>query len=316
MGRRPAIGLLATALASVIAVVLVLGSGGGGVPGDLVGSGNHLSELVQRSPTSSVRSPASSAAPATTPSQPQGAPATQRAVEPQANGRRQVQSAQLALTTPARRLDTVAQEAFGVIGQENGIVEHSRVNATAAGGDAELSLSVPNANLQATMTRLSTLRYAAVASRNDSSDDVNNRYLSETRRLADARALRTSLLRQLAAATTQQEVNSLKARVHDVAASISSDEATLAALNHRVAFSRLQLTINAGSFAAPGPPADSGGFTLHTALHDAVRVLTVGAGVALIALAVLVPLGLLLALGLWVVHAVRRRGREQALDAA
>jgi hypothetical protein len=40
----------------------------------------------------------------------------------------------------------------------------------------------------------------------------------------------------------------------------------------------------------------------------------VAAGVALIALAVLVPLGLLAAVGLWVGYAVRRHRREQALD--
>jgi hypothetical protein len=58
------------------------------------------------------------------------------------------------------------------------------------------------------------------------------------------------------------------------------------------------------------------GFTLHRAAHDALRVLTVAAGIALIALAVMVPAGLLGALGLWAFAAIRRRRREQALDLA
>jgi len=37
-------------------------------------------------------------------------------------------------------------------------------------------------------------------------------------------------------------------------------------------------------------------------------------GVALITLAVLVPVGMLVALGLWLAYAIRRRRREQALD--
>ncbi|MBV8946498.1 MAG: hypothetical protein JOZ95_13825, partial [Solirubrobacterales bacterium] len=49
---------------------------------------------------------------------------------------------------------------------------------------------------------------------------------------------------------------------------------------------------------------------------DAGRVLTVAAGVVLIALAVLSPLALLAALAWWVGSTVRRRRREQALDAA
>lgn len=49
-------------------------------------------------------------------------------------------------------------------------------------------------------------------------------------------------------------------------------------------------------------------------VHDAGRVLVVVAGAALIALAVLVPVGLVGALVAWVGLAVRRRRREQALD--
>ena len=51
------------------------------------------------------------------------------------------------------------------------------------------------------------------------------------------------------------------------------------------------------------------------AAHDAVRVLEVSAGVALIALAVLVPLGLLGAAGGFAAAALRRRRREAALSA-
>jgi hypothetical protein len=43
-------------------------------------------------------------------------------------------------------------------------------------------------------------------------------------------------------------------------------------------------------------------------------VLTVAAGVALIALAALVPIALLGALAWWIATAIRRRRREQALD--
>ena len=63
------------------------------------------------------------------------------------------------------------------------------------------------------------------------------------------------------------------------------------------------------------PVARSGGFTIHRALHDAGRVLVVSAGVALITLAVLVPVGLLGALLMWLWVWLRQRRREHALDA-
>ncbi|MHB8691808.1 MAG: DUF4349 domain-containing protein [Solirubrobacteraceae bacterium] len=240
-------------------------------------------------------------------------------VQPQSNGRRQIQSAQLALMVAPARIDTVAQEAFRVIGDNHGIVNHSVVTAAGgSGGYADIRISVPNQNLAQTMTQLSSLQYATVASRTDMSQDVNDRYLVDTRRLADDKALRTSLLKQLAGATTQTQIDSLKAQIQNVEAAISSDETTLASLNKQISLSQIELTINSGAGPIPVPGSGSGssGFTLHKALHDAGRVLVVAAGVALIALAVLVPIGLVAALVAWVVMVMRRRGRESALDAA
>jgi hypothetical protein len=235
-------------------------------------------------------------------------------LQPPPNGRKIIQGAQLALSTPASRIDAVAQEVFDVVGQENGIVQSSNVTASSApGAYAQFQLSVPSSALARTMASLSTLRYARVSSRTDTTQDVNDQYQRDQRTLADARALRTSLLKQLANATTQAQINSLTARIHDAEASISSDEATLRGLQHQINYSQIGLTIN-----TPAPvlahAAKSGGFTLGKASHDAGRVLTVAAGVALITLAALVPVALLIALAWWVGSAVRRRRREQALD--
>ncbi|MBV9803936.1 MAG: DUF4349 domain-containing protein, partial [Solirubrobacterales bacterium] len=116
---------------------------------------------------------------------------------------------------------------------------------------------------------------------------------------------------QLASATTTEQVDSLNAQLHDAEASISSDEATLGRLNHQVGFSSLGLQISAQT---PPPVAQPSGFGVGRAAHDAGRVLTVAAGVALIAIAGLTPVALLAALIWWVGAALRRRRREQALD--
>ncbi len=233
---------------------------------------------------------------------------------PNNNGRPIIQSAQLSLSTRPDQVDNVAQEVFDVVAAEKGYVQNSTVTATGgAAGYAQFQLSVPSANLQTTMSALSRLHGAAVVSRTDSSQDVTGQLGGAGRRLADARALRTSLLRQLAAATTTTAIDSLKVQIRDAEASIASDLATLDGLQHKVDNTQISVTLNASM--APGHrKAGATGFTLRRAVHDAGRVLVVAAGVALIALAVLVPLALLGAIGLWLGAAVRRHRREQALD--
>lgn len=238
---------------------------------------------------------------------------------PTPTARKTIQSAQLQLAASSRWVDVVAQEVFNVIGQEKGIVRNSQVTAAAGnGGYATFNLSIPSANLGDTVTRLSALQHSHVISRTDGTQDVNGQYLSDQRRLGDAMALRTSLLKQLAAAVTQTQIASLQAQIHDVEASISRDQSTLRSLQNQISFSQLSVTINGGSVVEPLPPSSqsSGGFTIGRAAHDAGRVLTVAAGVALITLAALVPVGLLVALAAWVTLWVRRRRREQALDVA
>ncbi|MGH2927683.1 MAG: DUF4349 domain-containing protein, partial [Solirubrobacteraceae bacterium] len=126
-----------------------------------------------------------------------------------------------------------------------------------------------------------------------------------------ARAVRRSLLRQLADATTTEQVDSLKLQLRDADASIASRLSTLRGLKRQVAYSRIAVSIQA---ATPPPVAHGSSFTIGRAAHDAKRVLVVVAGGALIALAVLVPVGLVGALLAWIGLALRRRRREQALD--
>jgi Domain of unknown function (DUF4349) len=252
----------------------------------------------------SQKSAASSAAAATAP------------LQPPTNGRKVVQSAQLQLAAARDRIDDVAQQVYDVIGGLGGIVVNSTVTQSAGpGGNAQFQLSIPSGSLAQAMSRLSSLNYASVLSRTDASQDITDQYGAAQRALVDARALRTSLLRQLAGAVTTEQVDSLKAQIHDAEASISSDQATLNRLNHSVGFSRLSLQINPRSTPTPVSHG-SGGFGIGRAAHDAGRVLTVAAGVALIALAALTPVALVAALVWWLGAAFRRRRREQALDLA
>ena len=117
-----------------------------------------------------------------------------------------------------------------------------------------------------------------------------------------------------AAATTTAEVDSIQARIHDANASIASDLSTLRHLQHQVAYSNITLRIQVNNAPPPVTTHHSSGFGIGRAAHDAGRVLVVVAGVGLIVLAVLVPVGLVAAFIAWVGFAIRRRRREQALD--
>jgi uncharacterized protein DUF4349 len=260
-------------------------------------------------PVSGAASSASSATSSAAASSP--APVIPTPVTP---GKRQVvQSAQLVLSASPSRIDDVSQQVFNVVGQESGYVNRSNVTSGGGDGGASFQLSVPSANLAATLTSLSELRGAHVVSRTDNTNDITGQVGGAGQKLAEARALRRSLLTQLANATTTEETDSIQARIHDADASIASDLSTLRGLQRQVAYSNITVRIQVGN--VPVPVAHhSSGFTIRKAAHDAGRVLVVVAGVALIVLAVMVPVGLVAALLAWVGFALRRRRREQALD--
>ncbi|HTX33174.1 MAG TPA: DUF4349 domain-containing protein [Solirubrobacteraceae bacterium] len=318
----PAVGVAAALIAAIVVVAAGGGAGGGSGHPVMTTASSSSAKVPQALPTASASVPrtasasasaASSASGALSPSSASSGSVSQLGLAPPPNGRKVIQGAQLTLTTAPARVDTVAQEVFDAVGQYRGIVNSSTVTATSGpGGWAQFQLSIPSAALPQAMASLSTLRYARVGTRTDTSQDVNNRYDADVRALADARALRSSLLKQLAGATTQAQIDSLTARIHDAEASISSDEATLRGLNQQINYSQVAVTINGGNVVPV--TRQSGGFGLGKAAHDAGRALTVAAGIALIAVAALVPLGLVAALAWWVISVSRRRRREQALD--
>jgi hypothetical protein len=309
----PAAGL---AVAGVVAVVVVTSGGSSqhSVAGEArrLPSGPVASAAAKAPPTRGSLSQGSPLSPANPAGVSSAAPVP--APTPVIPGRKQVQSAQLSLSASGSRIDDVTQEVFDVVGADHGYVNNSTVTATGGpGAYAQFQLTVPSGALSSAMTQLSELRYARVVSRTDTSNDVTNQFNSTSSQLAQARALRTSLLKQLQNAVTQTQIDAIKARLSDVHASISRDERARRSLNHQVSYSQISLTV--GAHLVP-VSHKSHGFTLGKAAHDAGHVLEVAAGVALIALAVLVPVSLVAALAWWIAASLRRRRREQALDLA
>jgi hypothetical protein len=311
----PVAGLAAVAL--VVAIVSIGGDGGSNSGVSSAAASSATSSAAASAPAGAAASGAgaSTSAPSRAATPAEGNRKQAPVPSPSPSGKRQVvQSAQLSLSAAPSRIDDVAQQVFDVVDAENGIVVSSHVTSTGGpDGGARFALSVPVGNLQRTVSELSQLRGAHVVSRSDDTNDITGQVGGAGRRLAEARALRRSLLRQLAAATTTEAIASLRAQLRDADAMIGRDSASLTGLHRSVANSSLTVTIQAASVPVP-VASHGGGFTLHRAVHDAGRVLVVVAGVALIALAVLVPLGLMVALVGWVGLVLRRRRREAMLD--
>jgi Domain of unknown function (DUF4349) len=323
---------LAAAAAATVLVIAVANGGVGGVGGDVSSSSSSaaasagVAQTVNPAVKRLARPQERSAQPAPAFGGKTSAASSSAAASsssgsvipsPVIPGKRQVvQSAQLVLGVSPSRIDDVSQQVFNVVGQEKGYVNGS--NVTSGGGDsgAYFQLSVPSSNLAAALAALSQLKGAHVVSRTDNTNDITGQVGGAGQRLADARALRSSLLKQLANATTTDQVTSIQARLHDANASIASDLSTLRGLQRQVAYSNITVRIQSTTAPPPGRagPGHSSGFTIGKAAHDAGRVLVVVAGVGLIVLAVMVPVGLVAALLAWAGFAVRRRRRDQALD--
>jgi hypothetical protein len=227
--------------------------------------------------------------------------------------RRVERSASLTLAARSRDINSVSNGIQGVASSMGGFVVSASVNESEGGGDGTFELRVPTRKLDDAMAALAKLRGVSVRERAQRSQDITVQTVSARSRLREARAERESLLRQLADATTLTETQAIRARLRIVANEIEAARADVRRVRNRAAFSNISVSLLSDNSAAPGPTGDK--WTPGDALDDALRVLEVAAGVALIAGAVLLPLALLAGLAALGARWGRRRRREHALDA-
>ena len=290
----PALGVAATALVALVVAGVVSNDSRPARPS--TGSAASSSGAVTKEALPSV----GTAAPA--PRSPAPAPTPGRKVE---------RAAGLTLTPAAADVQDVADGAVRATQALGGYVEASEVSTTGASAYADMRLRVPSARLSDLIARLSSL--AHVGALTQTSTDITAPTNAVADRLAEARAERSALLRALGKATTAAEISSLRERLRLNRSRIASLTGQLNALRRRAAFSTVELTITGTKHR---PVAHGGGaWTPGDAARDALHVLETAAGVALVAAALLVPLGLLAAAGGLAARAFRRRQREAALDA-
>jgi Domain of unknown function (DUF4349) len=207
--------------------------------------------------------------------------------------------------------DQVAQIAVhdgGYVQTSNVRVQQQRTSASAPGGEATLALRLPSARLGAALAAIG--RLSPVRAQGQSLEDITNSYDAAHQQLNDALVERQALLHALAAATTEGQIDSLRERLAENRGAITRAQASVNSVSRRASTAEVEVSVL-------GDQHNSGtsGLSLHSGLHDAERVLVAVVSALLIALAALVPLGLVLAALLGARRAWRRVQRERALDA-
>lgn len=226
-------------------------------------------------------------------------------IAPGTANRKVDRDAQLSLSTRPDEVRSVTDEVISITRSLDGIVASSQVSETADGASASLELTIPTRNLDAALDRMTDL--ADVDSLNETTVDITRPVVSAKDRLQDAEARRRELLQALGNAETEAEAAAIERRIADARREIARAEAAYERLTLKARLSDLAVSVTSN-------PAASGHRTLGDWVDDAVDVLRTMAGVLLVAAAVLVPLALIAAIVALVVARVRGRRRERALD--
>jgi hypothetical protein len=323
----PALGLAACA---AVAVVIGLSTTRGPDATLTTGGGTTPSNEIARQSGGGSGSGASSAAPDAAKKSPPPAAVTDQAAggqsspafgmspaPPPAGGdprsdsrasRKVERSASMTLGARRAEIDAVADGVSRVATTLGGFVASSSVS-TSTGGS--LDLRVPSARLDDAIARLSRLAHVRRLER--STLDITAQSASARARIAELRAQRAGLLRQLARAVTLAETDRVRARLSTVNHALDAAGMRSRRIDNRAAYANVSVELVPERRAAA---AAAGGWTPGDAWHDALRVLEYAAGIALVAFAVALPLVLVGAPAWVATRRLAQRRRERALDLA
>ncbi|HVV88989.1 MAG TPA: DUF4349 domain-containing protein [Solirubrobacterales bacterium] len=318
--RRRLVPVLAVALAALAVatgIVAIVGSGSKSL--DSGSEGQFLSELKTFGSEEGSRSgggPESGGAAAA-----EAAPSNAAGVEPpqldkssKLSTHRDIErSAYVVLGTRPGEVAGAAAKVFEAVHAASGVVLHSKVRSGSAGATgASFELLIPSDKLGDALSAISSI--AEVRERHDATDDITAPTVGAGEELRDSNASIEGLLKELGDVETEAERESVEARLREERRRHAAIRASLDHLHKRASMSKVTVRIvtDHGTGAAPPSKGDDG-WGIGDAFHDAGRILTIAAGVVLLALAVLAPIALI-ALALWLANRLRlRRLRERTL---
>jgi hypothetical protein len=223
-------------------------------------------------------------------------------------------SAYVVLGTKPGEVAGAVAKVYEAVHAAHGFVLSSSVQSGTTGATgASFELSIPTRKVDDALAAISAI--AEVRERHDATNDITAPTVNATEELRDSNASIEGLLKELGDVETEAERESVEARLREERRHHAAIRAKLDNLDKRAAMSEVSVRIvtSRHSGVAPAGKGSGGGWGVGDALHDAGKVLTVAAGVLLIALAVLAPIALI-ALLVWSLNRFRvRRLRERAL---
>jgi hypothetical protein len=228
-----------------------------------------------------------------------------------AESRSVLKNASITLTTTVGDVQGLSDRAIRVADTLGGYVATSSVDTTGSRATATLTLKVPSAKLDDALSQLSKLGH--VSSRSQETQDLTDQREVLEAAVRDARADREGLRNRLAKATTDKQRDRLRAQLNSASRRVTRTQRQVAELNNTVAYATVELTIR-GKRASGAAAAQGDRWTPGDAVKDAGRVLEVVAGVLVIVLAILLPLGILAVLAVLGNRVIRRRRRDRALE--
>ena len=233
-----------------------------------------------------------------------GAGGDSEAVAPGERGRKVEQSAALSLSADGDEFETVTDGVVEVTDQYGGFVLASEASSSGERSRAVFDLEIPSGRLSAALADLSAL--AHVEARSEDTEDITAQTVTARQRLADARAQVKGLLGQLAAADTPKQTDRIQARLDIARSEAAVAKAEAQRLARRADFSDVRVTVTSDG-------GGDGDWGIEEAIDDIGDALSTAGGVALVSAAIVLPIGIVIALiGLAWRQSVRR-GRERAL---
>ena len=222
------------------------------------------------------------------------APSQEREVE---------RSATLALSTDGEEFEEVTDGVVSVTDRYDGFVLSSEESASGETSRATFELKIPTESLPAVLADLSEL--AHVESRSEDALDITAETGSARQRLTDARAEVRGLLGQLETAGSPDETADVRSRLEIARAEVAQAKAEVQRLARRANYADVRVTV-----ASDGGDGDWG---IEEALDDIGDALSTAGGVALVSAAIMLPIGIVIALAAFAWRRSVRRGRERAL---
>jgi hypothetical protein len=298
--RLPRVGVLVPALgvvAAALAAVVLVGRAGEG--------GESASRPAAEAPTDLQTGAAGSSSGGGA-----AVPAPSLAPAPATTGRRVERTVTLSLGTTAARFDAVTDGVVRATQRFGGFVAESSRSRSRTRGTATFVLRIPTTRLDAAVADLSRLAHVRLIEQ--ATTDLTGRTDGTRARLRDARTQRRTIVAALATASGAR-ADRLRARLGTVSARVRGLERSLRGLRARTTYATVDLTVTRTRRRAAAPGSDDR-WTPADAWRDARRALELAAGVAIVALALLLPLALLGGAAAITGRGLRRRRREGALD--